>query len=143
MEECSEFLLHVTVVAKTLTTVNASKTVDFWTNEILKGCKIASYHDKSDPVYTAAKILCAAEEADEFKELIISILKNIIIIDDSPSLKFLSDSSWFDPFGSIAEYRYEFWPLIGIFDDEVFIIFDSNSPHRNSDKNLLMKLNSA
>ena len=64
MEECSEFLLHVTVVAKTLTTVNASKTVDFWTNEILKGCKIASYHDKSDPVYTAAKILCAAEEAD-------------------------------------------------------------------------------
>ncbi len=119
--------MHVTVVAAAVTTVNASKTVDFRTNEIiLKGCKIASYHDKSDPVYTAAKILCAAEEADEFKELIISILKNIIIIDDSPSLEFLSDS-WFDPFGSIAEYRYEFCPLIGIF-DEVFIIFDS--PHR-------------
>ena len=49
MEECSEFLLHVTVVAAALTTVNASKTVDFRTNEILKGCKIASYHDKSDP----------------------------------------------------------------------------------------------
>ena len=140
MEECSEFLLHVTVVAAALTTVNAPKTVDFRTNEILKGCKIASYHDKSDPVYTAAKmVLCAAEEADEFKELIISILKNIIIIDDSPSLEFLSDS-WFDSFGSIAEYRYEFWPLIGIF-DEIFIIFDS--PHRNLDKNLLMKLNSA
>ena len=141
MEECSEFLLHVTVVAAALlTTVNAPKTVDFRTNEILKGCKIASYHDKSDPVYTTAKIvLCAAEEADEFKELIISILKNIIIIDDSPSLEFLSDS-WFDSFGSIAEYRYEFWPLIGIF-DEIFIIFDS--PHRNLDKNLLMKLNSA
>jgi len=98
MEECSEFLLHVTVVAAALTTVNTSKTEDFRTNEILKGCKIASYHDKSDPVYTAAKmVLCAAEEADEFKELIISILKNII---DSPSLEFLSDS-WFDSFGSI------------------------------------------
>ena len=126
MEECSEFLLHVTVVSAALiTTVNSSKTVDFRTNKILKGCIIASYHDKSDPVYTAAKILCATEEADEFKELIISILKNNTIIDDSPSLEFLSDS-WFDPFGSIAEYRYEFWPLIRIFDEFFYIRFSSS-----------------
>ena len=43
------------------------------------------------------------EEADEFKELVISILRTMV--SDPSSVDFYSDS-WFDPSGVIADYSF-------------------------------------
>ena len=76
------------------------------------------------------------EEADEFKELVISILRRMVF---DPSVDFLSDYL-FDPSGAIADYRFEFSFVEELFD---VILASFDCPYRNLDKELLMKLTSA
>lgn len=75
------------------------------------------------------------EDADEFKALVISILHSMVAI--PPSVELFQSDSWFDPSGSIADYRFEFSVLEDLF-DKILTSFDC--PHWNLDKELLMEL---
>ena len=108
-------------------------------DDLKQSCKIAS---KEDPIIACNSEVNAAstetedEEVDQSKVLVITILKSMVA--GTPSVDFQSDS-WFDPSGSIADYRFEFSVVEELF-DVILTAFDC--PHRNLDKELLMELKS-